>query len=237
MITASAKSHGKWVISQDREWGLKCRFEGFSVSWKFRSSWSTVDYPWTQSQKRGFYTLNADCLLWGVFWWNVNVFIWKFYYLFGIISLSPPLPHCSLPLSPSFPLLFISFTFHGVCLMNDGMAFLQDSRQYLISLHRDLVASLIILKLPNSLPPHFQIRACLLLYWYNLSLGKLVSNFLCQRSTLPVTQTQFSLNPIQFLVSFDNWFNPNVEMNLQMPYHVSNSSTPSFFPSLFSVVW
>lgn len=237
MITASAKSHGKWVISQDREWGLKRRFEGCCVSWEFQSSWSIVDYPWTQSQKRGFYTLNAGCLLLGVFRWNVNVFIWKFYYLFGIISLFPPLPHCSLLLSLSFPLLFISFTFHGVCLMNDGMAFLQDSRQYLISLHRDLAASFIILKLPNSLPPHFQIRACLLLYWYNLSLGKLVSNFLCQRPTLPVTQTQFSLNPIQFLVSFDNWFNPNVEMNLKMPYHVSNSSTPSFFPSLFSIVW
>ena len=88
-------------ISQDREWGQKCRFKGCSVSWEFQSSWWIVDYPWTQSQKRGFYTLNADCLLLGVFQWNVNIFIWKFYYLFGIISLSPPLPNCSLPLSLS----------------------------------------------------------------------------------------------------------------------------------------
>lgn len=150
------------------------------------------------------------------------------------LSLSPPHPS-SLSLLPSPSLYPLPFT--RVCTMNDGMALLQDSRQYLFSLHSDLGASFIILKLPSSLPsPHFQIRANLLSYLYNLSLGKTASDSLHQRSTRPVTQTQFSLNPIQFLASFDNGFNSNVEMHLQMPYCVTPGSAPPFFPSLFSLV-
>lgn len=157
--------HGKWVISQDREWGLKCRFEGCSVSWEFRSSWSIIDYPWTQSQERGFYALNNDCLLLGAFRWNVNVFIWKFYYLFQHnLSLSPS-PHCSLPLSLSLLPSPIYILYLSWSLPHEWWyGFSAGLRQYLISLHGDLMASFIILKLPNSLPsPHFQIRICLLL--------------------------------------------------------------------------